>query len=129
MQFLKHPLTILSFILFSGLFSLSLYSSWQRNQASSAQVTRLELEVAEMNLEVTALAEVTSSATSSLSLEKIIRDQLLMQKSGESVMQLLMQKSGESVMQLPEITEKMASKVIASPTPQPQAEWLKLLTR
>lgn len=88
MQFLRHPLTILSFLLFSGLFSLSLYSSWQRNQASSGQVAELEAEIAEMQQSVASLSQQAQTASSSGEMEKIIRDQLLMQKPGEVVMQL-----------------------------------------
>lgn len=88
MNFLKHPLVILSFTLFSVLFSLSLYSNWKRNQATSAQVAKLESEVAEMNSEVALLEDATVAASSSGAVEKIIRDQLLMQKPGEQVLQL-----------------------------------------
>jgi len=88
MHFLKHPLVILSFTLFSLLFSLSLYSNWKRNQNTASQVALLEEEVQQMSSEVTQLEQAAKSASGSAATEKIIRDQLLMQKSGETVLQL-----------------------------------------
>lgn len=115
MQFLRHPLTILSFALLGLLFSLSLYSSWQRNKATSSQVAALETEVEKITQEVQDLSDVAAVASSAGTQEKIIRDQLLMQKEGEIIVQL------------PEIDLSQVKKIAPSPSPTPWEEWQKVL--
>lgn len=115
MQWLRHPIAILAFTLFSGLFSLSLYSSWRQNQASGGQVHQLEQQVAQMTQEVASLETEVATASNSATQEKIIRDQLLMQKAGEQVMQI------------PEITNEAQNYSLVSPSPKPWDEWQEVL--
>lgn len=115
MNWLRHPLALLAFTLFSGLFSLSLYSSWRKNQASGGQVATLEQQVTQMTQELTALEKQLDIASSSASQEKIIRDQLLMQKPGERVMQI------------PDVPVETQTGPTATPSPTAWEEWQKIL--
>ncbi|HYD35004.1 MAG TPA: septum formation initiator family protein [Vitreimonas sp.] len=111
---LKHPLTLL-IVLFSTLFILmSLYKTLEKTRSSSEAIGVLEQENVKMASEVSELEARLNQAETSLTQEKIIRNELLMQKPGEYVIQL------------PEVavTENQAQ-----PTPSPSAwqEWKKVL--
>ncbi|MDQ3008321.1 MAG: hypothetical protein M3Q81_01870 [bacterium] len=117
MNYLRHPLTLLVFIILSGLFSLSLYANIQRNRSSTEQAAVLEQEIDKMTSDVSQLEAVVSQATSAANQEKIVRDQLLRQKPGEYVIQL------------PEIKSTPMPTPSPSPSPSVLAAWRAVFSR
>lgn len=96
MQFLRHPLALLLITLLAGLFSLSLHFSVRKTQISSEQVQLLDQEMNQMASEVSALEDEVKQAGTPEMQEKIIRNELLMQKNGEYVVQLPSTGSGNA---------------------------------
>ena len=115
MRYISHPLAIIIFTLLSGLFSLSLYSGLQRTRVSSEQVGVLEQEIAQIASEVSGLEKQVQLASSSAAQEKIIRDELLMQKPGEIVVQM------------PSLTTTPEPVITTSSEVTPWQQWLELL--
>lgn len=115
MRLLYHPLTILAFTLLSLIFALSLYSSRAKMRSSTEQISVLEQEIGQMASDVSDLEQQVQTATSSLSQEKIIRDELLMQRQGEIIVQL------------PPVEEIVVPEPSPSPTLTPWEEWRGLL--
>lgn len=115
MRLLYHPLTILATTLLAVIFALSLYTSRQKMRTSTEQISVLEQEVDQMANEVYQLNYQVQTATSSAAQEKIIRDELLMQKQGEIIVQL------------PPIDEVKLPTSSPSPSPEPWQQWRDLL--
>ena len=85
---LKHPSVVLLLTIFAVLYYVSLDSSAQKATVSSDTVEVLEQEVNQMTLEVSDLEKKLEAANHPISKEKVIRNELLMQKPGEYVLQL-----------------------------------------
>ena len=115
MKWLQHPLIKVAFTLLSLVFSLSLYSSWKRHQATAQEVKQAEIQVAQLQQQVNQASQEVLSANDSASQEKIIRDELLMQKPGEIVLQIPTVKADEVPLPLP------------SPSPTNWEKWQKVL--
>ncbi len=111
----SHPLAILVFTIIGAVFSYSLYSSSQKTRISTEQVAVLEQEIDQMTSEVSELDKQAQAAQTPEMKEKLIRDQLLMQKDGEIVVQI------------PEIPEFSYNRLQAQPSPEPWDEWEDLL--
>jgi len=88
MRYLNHPLAIIIFTLLSAIFSFSLYSGMRITTNSAEQVAVLEQEIAQSTSEVLVLQEEEKRASSSATQERIIRDELLMLKAGDRVIQM-----------------------------------------
>lgn len=115
MRLLYHPLTILAVTLLAVIFALSLHTSRQKMRTSTEQISVLEQEVDQMANEVYQLNYQVQTATSSAAQEKIIRDELLMQKPDEIIVQL------------PPIDEVKMPLPSPSPSPDPWQEWWALI--
>jgi cell division protein FtsB len=111
----SHPLAIVVFTLIGAAFSYSLYSSSQKTRISTEQVAVLEQEITEMTSEVSELEQQVEAAQTPEMKEKIIRDQLLMQKDGEIVVQI------------PDIPESSYKRLTPQPSFEPWDEWEALL--
>lgn len=101
---LKHPAVILLITILAVLYFLSLDSSAQKAEVSLETVAVLEQEVDEMASEVSVLEKQLEAANHPITQEKIIRNELLLQKPGEYVLQLPETEVVEA--QLPKAKEK-----------------------
>lgn len=84
----SHPITLIAVTVIAGVFFVSLDKSAHKAQTSVATIQDLKQETDKLHLEVDDLTQKVQAADSPLSKEKLIRDQLLMQKPGETVVQL-----------------------------------------
>lgn len=98
--FFEHPLMILLMTLVAGIFMVSLYISSKDGKSGAQIVQILEESVERQKKRVEALEQQAQLANDPFIQEKIQRDELLLQKPGEIVLQL------------PPIT-------VPSPTPEP----------
>ena len=87
-ELLKHPITLLLVAGVSILVGLSFYRTIQRTRTSTEAIRVLEQENAKMASEVSELKQEVTIAQSPLAQEKIIRNELLMQKPGEYIIQI-----------------------------------------
>ena len=87
-SFLSHPVIVLLFIVLAIVFYISLDQSSQRAVNSKQEIQQLENEIAHTQNEVSKLESELKIAEHPITVEKVIRDQLLMQKENEYVFQL-----------------------------------------
>jgi cell division protein FtsB len=114
LKLLQHPGVAVVITLICGVFLLSLHKSSQKSTQSTQTVTKAQEKVAKLEEEVTSLQEKVDKSGSPLEQEKIIRNQLLMQKPGEYVVQI------------PRSTQK-EQEIITSDSATPLQAWKKLL--
>ncbi len=115
LKLLRHPLFLLSFTLLSGLFSFSLYQTSKRSSISNSAVVEVTTELEKIKQENDALAAAVAEAQTPLAQEKIIRNELLLQKPGERVIQIIAKDTAAPPSPTP------------SPTPTPWEEWKEVL--
>lgn len=113
-KLLKHPIIIAIFTVLSIAFVLSLKKNVNKVEKSKVELEQLEVELNLLRQEVNNGELALKEASHSFSKESILRDELLMKKEGEVVLQL------------PAISESQ-EKIILDPTPKPAEEWGKLL--
>ncbi len=87
-KILYHPLVIAIITLLTGILCFSLYINSFQLKESSTKVSLLQADVEKHQKEANTLQQKLENAKSSTAKEGIIRDQLLMQKPGEFVVQL-----------------------------------------
>ncbi len=87
-QILKHPLTLISALIFTLFLLFSLDKSAHKATTSSAYVMTLEKERDSIAAEVTALQKKYADTQTQFTQEKILRDELLLQKKDEVIIQL-----------------------------------------
>lgn len=111
---LYHPSTLLAIALISGVFILSLRKSAQKTRYSSQNINILEQEIEKLAIQVSEQQNLLKSSQKPLAEEKIMRNELLMQKPGEYILQV------------PEIKidskESVQEKILS-----PWEEWQKLI--
>lgn len=83
-----NPITFLGITILSVVFSISLYQSAQRTKLSTENLEYLEEEVSQMQAEVLSLETAIDQSQQPFAKEKIIRDELLMKKPNEYVIQI-----------------------------------------
>jgi type II secretory pathway pseudopilin PulG len=112
---LEHPLVIVIITVVAGIFMFSLYVSSNRGRSGEETLSSLEQSVTNQQERVRTLEEQAQLSKDPFVQEKIQRDERLLQKPGEIVLQL------------PPLT-------VASPTPEPKPtpdtpwqEWKQLL--
>jgi hypothetical protein len=69
-------------------FAYSLLTTLQKIQTSSKAIEVLDQEIAKISSDVSGLRKNVAQSQTSLTQEKIIRDQLLLQKPGETILQI-----------------------------------------
>jgi len=111
---LSHPIMILLVIVLVIVFFISLNQSEQRAASSNEEIVELEQEVAQIENSVDELEQQLEVAGHPITKEKVIRDELLLQKEGEYVFQL------------PEI-EIEEKPVEVAETPTPWQQWKEVL--
>lgn len=103
---LKHPVIIVIITIIALFYYLSLDKSAQKASTSSQTVQVLEDEISQMNSEVSVLEKQLEAVNHPVAQEKVIRNELLLQKPGEYVLQLPTMDIPEA--QTAEIKEKTA---------------------
>ncbi|MBU0974743.1 septum formation initiator family protein [Patescibacteria group bacterium] len=88
-KIIYHPFIIIIFTITSIVFFLSLNKSSQKTDISSKNIEILEQELNKMSIETSQLEEKIIDADSEVYKEKVIRNELLLQKPGEKIIQLL----------------------------------------
>lgn len=85
---LKHPVTVILITIIALFYYLSLDKSARKAETSSEAVSQLEGEVSLVEGEVLALKQQLESVNQPISQEKAVRNELLLQKPGEYVLQV-----------------------------------------
>ncbi len=88
MRILYSHLAAFIFTIIAGVICVSLYINGRRIQQSAQSVDKLETEVSTLETKVNQTELSALAATSSAAKEKIFRNELLLQKPGEYVVQL-----------------------------------------
>ena len=88
MNFLRNPLTILAFTLVFAFFFFSLRKNAKKSYISIQNVNLLENEVKQLKSETNNQKNQLEIIKQPLTKEKIVRNELLLQKPGEYVVQL-----------------------------------------
>lgn len=87
-RILNHPITILLLTIAAITFFFSLDKSGKKTQDSSQNIQILEEQVSQLSNEVIELEEKVLESESQQFQEKVVRNELLMQKPGEYVLQI-----------------------------------------
>lgn len=88
LRIIFHPVILIIFTLVSIFFSFSLYQSAQKTKISSESLQLLQQEIENAKAEQEKLELALRESESSVTKERIIRDELLMKRPGEYVIQL-----------------------------------------
>ncbi len=88
MRILYSPLAALIITGIVGVICVSLYMNGRRIQQSALTVQKMEVEVASIEAKVNLVERNALEATSSTAKERIFRDELLLQKPGEFIVQI-----------------------------------------
>jgi hypothetical protein len=114
LRYSTHPLVALIITLAVIVFYISLVKTERSIKSSTALLDVLQSEVREKQISLADLEAKLQQATSSANQEKIVRDQLLLQKPGEYIVQI------------PPLEEKV-SPVERVVKKSPRQEWWELL--
>ncbi len=114
-KILNNPFTLLGVTLISVVFSISLYKSAQKTNYSTENLKSIEEEVAVLEEEVAMLETAIVESQQPFAKEEIIRNELLMKKPGEYIIQIP-----------DELIENSQEKTKTERT-SPWEEWRKLL--
>ncbi len=87
-KILYHPITILALTIGAIMFFFSLDKSGKKTQNSSENIRVLEYEVNQISKEIIELEEKMEKVGSEQFQEKVVRNELLLQKPGEYVLQI-----------------------------------------
>ncbi len=115
-KLLEHPLTIILITIVSALLIISLRRTAKKSDQSTAEIAQLEEKAYNLSQEVKDLQDELEHSKSPTYKEKILRDQLLLQKDGEYVVQL----------SVPEI-EHNDAEITPQKTKTNQEKWFDLL--
>lgn len=87
-QLLKHPASLLLLGILAAVFYVSLDKTAARRTKSAEIISELESEVSVLQDEVYTLEKTAETAKTDFAKEKIIRNELLLQKEGEYVVMI-----------------------------------------
>ncbi len=87
-RLLRHPVTLIIVTILAGIFYFSLEKSSYVSQISAEKLEEIRNESKRAEQEVKQLQLTAERSQSAFSKEKVIRDELLMQKPGEYIAQL-----------------------------------------
>ncbi len=87
-KIIYHPFIIIIFTVISIIFFISLDKSSQKTEISSKNIEILEQEINDMSAQTAQLEEKIIDSDSEAYKEKVIRNELLLQKPGEKIIQL-----------------------------------------
>lgn len=112
---INHPITIIIFTVVAVIFYFSLEKSAKTAQNSVSSLEEVHQETEKLRSDVAILKNELSQAESPLAKEKIIRNELLLQKPGEYVIQL------------PEFSQVESSTPEIFPQEAPWSQWKEIL--
>ena len=115
-KILFHPLVFLLISLASLLLIFSLYQNAQEITNSTTDLKKIELEVDQKEQKIESLENQLNQAQTNFTKERIIRDELLMQKEGELIIQI----PEDQTIEIPQIDEEKPL--------TPWQEWKNLLS-
>lgn len=113
-KYLSHPLVMCLAVIGVIIFSLSTKNTIQNYQKTSQTIDKIEAENKKLNQNIAELEQKKAYSQTQFAKERIIRNELLLQKPGEFVIQL------------PENLPAPPSPS-PSPSPEPIEEWKHLL--
>ena len=87
-KLLYHPITILALTIVAIMFFFSLDKSSKKTQSSSENIRVLEYEIDQISNEIIGLEEKIELTESEQFKEKVVRNELLLQKPGEYILQI-----------------------------------------
>lgn len=116
MKVVQHPITIVIFTLLCAALVISLRQGENKIERSTEEISSLEEQAYSLSLEVQDLQEELEYSKSPEYKEKIIRNELLMQKENEYIVQL----------SLPETSKENSTKIIENKE-STQEKWLQIL--
>ena len=87
-KLLYHPIIVVSLTLAAIAFFFSLDKTGKKTQNSSENISVLEYEINQISKEVIGLEERIVQTESEQFKEKVVRNELLLQKSGEYILQI-----------------------------------------
>lgn len=87
-RFFYNPITLLAITIVGVVFSLSLHKTAQKTQFSQQKLQEISQEIEQTKAEVGNLRVELNNSQQPFAKEKIIRDELLMKKKGEYVIQI-----------------------------------------
>lgn len=114
-RLLYHPLTIAIITGISLILFISLYINGREIRQSGQLITTLESDVKKTSEDVEKTQQKLQEAQTPYTKEKIIRDQLLMQKPGEFIVQI------------PDVVLQNEEKPTIKKNPTPLEQWRQLL--
>lgn len=87
-QLIYHPLVIIFFTLVTAVITYTLYKNTQEIKNSTRSIQLLENQIQEKEANMVDLENQLDQASSDFTQEKIIRNELLLQKDGEYIVQI-----------------------------------------
>jgi hypothetical protein len=87
-KLLNHPLAIMLLSLLALLFILSLRKTALKGQTAAQNVALVESQIDQLSGQIEAERQAIEYASSNLAKEKILRNELLLQKPGERALQI-----------------------------------------
>lgn len=115
-KIIYHPVIVIIFTIIGIVFFISLSKSAQKTDISSRNIEFLEKEVNDMSIETAKIEEKIIETDSDEFKEKVIRNELLLQKPGEKIIQMPTEGNIESAAAATITQEK-----------KPIEEWWKLI--
>ncbi|NCN51016.1 MAG: hypothetical protein GW762_00670 [Candidatus Pacebacteria bacterium] len=115
-KLLEHPITLVIASVLFVLFFYSLRQTGNKTEQSSQEIAVLEEKAYQASKEVQSLQEELEQSKSAEYKERIVRDELLLQKEGEYIVQLA----------VPEI-EVIDTDITTTKTQSNQEKWLEIL--
>lgn len=114
-QIVYHPTFVFGITLVVIAFCVSLFMNSREIRSSSDLVTHLRSQVAQKQQEYNKTKEQASQAQTPLNQESIIRNELLLQKPGEYIVQM------------PDLPEPITTRSVIQKQLSPWEEWQKIL--
>lgn len=115
MRILYSPLVAAIITGIAGIICVSLYINGYRIRQSSRSIERLEAEVASMEAKVNEVEQEARTATSSAARERLYREELLLQRPNEYIVQI------------PDLPLPSPSPIVQPVSERPWEQWKKLL--
>lgn len=95
-KLLTHPLVAVGLTILAGLFVLSLRKTAQKSEVASQNVSVLEQKIGDLSRELEEEQKALEYSSSDFAREKILRNDLLLQKPGEYILQIPDENSAEN---------------------------------
>lgn len=102
-KLLTHPLIAVGLTILAALFVLSLRKTAQKSEVASQNVAVLEQKITDLSRELEEEQKALEYSSSDFAREKILRNDLLLQKPGEYTLQIPDESSVENMAEMPAV--------------------------